>query len=445
MTKQKKLSINMGIDFGTCYSKVCFEESHKKLFVKYYSNESVYKHSKVYYDYVNKIFYYQKPEYLNSIETIKYFKYSMIDKSLPRSIKIPVSNPKTTYEILCGIFFIACLIKHSKKYIEKHYKRHGVLQFEWNITIGVPIDNYSNEFRALYDMILQGAIKLSEKLNKYSISMDILDNFCQENLKNTIPSFKASPNNTLSELYAESLSFLQDDNVLEGLYTIVDIGGATVDMAVIHKALEKNIMLSMDNNTKQKKYKYCIFAKSIQPLGIEILKHKIAKNTDSYSSIRKLLLVNGFKNTDIDYNKSEEKKFVSKMQEAFARLAKEVRDKRIAREALINQKGKLRVILCGGGARYKWYKDCISSTWDRILNTLEDVGFRLEFISIENLKRYYNNIDHRLIISSGLAQDIQSIPDLDGFPWDYSGITYSEINQNEFLEETMKEKYGKNL
>ena len=433
INKQKKPSINIGIDFGTCYSKVCFEESHKKVFIEFYSNGSRYKHSKVYYDYINKIFYYQKPDNMKSIETIKYFKYSMIDKSLPRSIQIPVSHPKTTPEILCSIFFLACLIKQSKKYIEQHYKRHSISQFEWNINIGVPIDNYSSEFKAIYDIILQRAIELSEKLDKYSISINLLDNFCQDNLKISIPGFKESPNNTLSELYAESLSFLQDNNVLEGLYALIDIGGATVDMAVVYKAPKNN------------KYKYAIVAKDIQPLGIEILIYKIAKNIDSYSSIRKLLQTNGFKDTDMEYNKNEQKKLVRRMEEAFARLAGEVRNKRIAREALINQKGKLRVILCGGGARYKWYKDCISSTWDRILNTLENVGFRLEFMSVENLKRYDKILDHRLIISSGLAQAIENIPDLDGFPWDYREIAFNTIDRNEYLDEIMRKKYGKNL
>jgi len=439
-TKPRKLSINIGIDFGTCYSKVCFEdETRKKSYVKFYIDQPQYKISEVYYDYANKIFHYQKPKDERSMETIKYFKYSMIDKSLLLSNQISASFTKTVPEILCSVFFIACLLKESKEYIEKHFKEYGILQFDWNITMGVPVDNYSIEIKPLYDLILQTALKLSEELNKYSISMGALDNFCLKNFGNAVPGFKKSQNNTLSELYAECIAFLEDINVLEGLYAIVDIGGATVDMAVISKTSDE------DSQSNKTKYKYGIIAKSIIPLGIEILMYKIAKNMDSYSDIKKLLENDGFKNTAIEYNKIEEEKLAREMREAFARLAKEAKDKRLSREALIKQEGKLRVVLCGGGAEYKWYRSCISSVREQILRTLEGVGYKLVFESVDNLKRYYKIIDHRLIISSGLAQDIQRIPDLDGFPWDYPEIKYNERNQNEFLENIMKGKYGKNL
>jgi hypothetical protein len=432
-------SINIGIDFGTSYSKICFEDETKETnYVKLTTNKSKleYKRSRVYFDYVKRIFYYQKPENASSIETINYFKYSMIDKSLPRSSYITVSNPKTTPEELCGVFFIACLIKQSKNLVENHYKKYGKFEFDWNITMGVPIDNYSNEFKSLYDMILQIAIKLSKELSKYSISLNDLDNFCKENQEIIIPGFKKSPNNTLSELYAESIAFLKDDNVREGLYAIVDIGGATVDMAVISK---------MRDESNKEKFKYGIIAKNIKPLGIEILIHKIAPCSDKHSDIRKLLKNNKFRSTDIKYKKTEEQELSCKMQIAFAELAKEVRDKRIAREMLINkQKGMLPIFLCGGGAKYKWYKSCISSTWDRILNTLGDVGFRLNFKPVEELKRYNNLIDHRLIISSGLAQDIQNIPDLDGFPGDYEEyVATIREDYNETLYQTQRERYEK--
>jgi hypothetical protein len=438
INNSKKLPINIGIDFGTSYSKVCFEESHKKVFIELNeSNKPYYKRSEVYYDYNQKRFHYKKPDDVSTIETMKYFKYSIIEKSLQRSNQTLVLNLKTTPEKLYSVFFLACLIKRSKKEIEKYYKKHRVFQFDWNITMGVPIDNYQDEFKSWYDMILQIAIKLSESkdLNKYSIFLNDLDDFCQENEEITIPGFKESPNNTLSELYAESIAFLGDRNVDEGLYAIVDIGGATVDMAVISK---------MPDEYNKNKFKYGIITKSIEPLGIEILIHKIAQN-DNYKKIKKLLENNKFKSTNIEFNKDEEQKLFKKMKEAFARLATDAKDK--LREALIRRNGKMIVILCGGGAQYNWYKDCISSTKEQIRNTLADVpnGFGIEFMSVEKLKRYYNVIDHRLIISSGLAQDIQRIPDLGGLPWDYERKIFNVINIEDYLEKIMIDKYGASL
>jgi len=396
-------SINIGIDFGTSYSKVCSENktTKQKKYIKLVKDnpKPEYKRSRVYFDYVNKIFYYQSPKNIKSIETINYFKYSIIDKSLQRSKFIPLSNPETIPEILCCVFFIACLIKQSKKNIENQYKKHVDLRFIWNITLGVPIDNYSKKFKSLFDLILQYAIKLSEKedFKKYTIALNDLDDFCQKNKEIMIPGFKKSQNNTLSELYAECLAFLEDSNVTEGLYAIVDIGGATVDMAVINKTQDE---------TNNGKFKYSIIAENIEPLGIEILIQKIMKKDDMYEEINELLKNNDFQCTDIEYNKVEQQELSNKMKKAFAEMAINAKDK--FREALIKRKGEMKVILCGGGAKYQWYKSCILSKQGDIRKTLGDEkvpnGFRLKFEDIDKLGRYYNTYNHFLIwmVSPGI-------------------------------------------
>jgi len=434
----KNKVINIGIDFGTCYSKVCFEdETKQKNHVKFYTDKTEYKHSKVYYEYSKKIFYYIKPENVNSLETIKYFKYSTIDKSLPRSSQIPVSHPITSPEILCCVFFIACLIDQSRKYIEKFYKKwyRSMPKFEFSITMGVPIDNYSDKSHPMYDIILQTAIELSnsDKLDKYSISLNDLDEFYQKIQNINTPKFRESPNNTISELYAECLAFLYDDFVPEGLYAIIDIGGATIDMAVINKSHDES------NNNK---FKYSIIAENIQPLGIEILIQKIALNSETHNKIRKLIKS---LNTDIEYNKNEEQNLSKKMRNAFAEMAINAKDK--FREALIKRNGEMKVIICGGGYDYKWYKSCINKAKEQIKRTLAEVpnGFGLKFEDVDNLGRYYNSINHRLIISSGLAQDIQSIPDLDGFPWDFEKPVAKVINQEEILERVLIDNTGEIL
>jgi len=308
--------------------------------------------------------------------------------------------------------------------------------FDWSITMGVPIDNYSDEFRPMYDIILQIAIKLikSKKIENYSIPLNDLDDFYQENLKTTPQGFIKSENNILSELYAECLAFLEDRNVPEGLYAIIDIGGATVDMAVINKSQDE---------TNNGKFKYSIIAENIEPLGIEILIQKIMKKYDMYKEINELLKSNDFQCTDIEYNKTEEQELSNKMKKAFAEMAINAKDK--FREALIKRKGEMKVILCGGGAKYQWYKSCILSKKGDIKNTLGDVpgGFNLKLENVDNLGRYYKTIDHRLIISSGLARPFENIPPLDGFPWDYEKEQKKEKNVNEDLEDTMNEKYAK--
>jgi len=297
--------------------------------------------------------------------------------------------------------------------------------------MGVPIDNYSDKYRPLYDRILILAIFLSEKLKKYSISLNDLDDFYHENKNITL--LKDTKNNTLPELYAECLAFLSDSNVPEGLYAVVDIGGATVDMAVFNKT-----------SGITNKNEFGIISKCIEPLGIEILTHKISKH-DNVNKKVKNLLKNNFQSTDIEYNKDELNELSNKLCNSFSGLAIDAKDK--FRDALIKRKGEMKVILCGGGAKYKWYKCCIFSTQGRIRNALADEkvpnGFSIKFEDIDNLGRYYHSIDHRLIISSGLVRRFENIPPLDGFPWDYEKIHSKEKKFDEKFDDIQNEKFGK--
>jgi len=406
----KEITINMGIDFGTSYSKVCYQDSvtKKKNYVEFYTGtpKSKYKHSKLYFDYNNKNLCYVNPDNY-FIDVIKYFKYSMIDKSLRQQNHMTSICLNTDYDILCCCFFIACLIKNSKKYIKKNLEKQGNFKYNWAITMGVPVDNYSNEYRELYDKILQVAINLSDNMDNYSIPLEDLNEYYQKHCNIEIPKYAESPNNTLSELYAECISFLDDPNVSEGLYAIIDIGGATVDMAVIYKKLNNN------------RDKFGIVSKSIQPLGIEIVIKKIALENKYISDVRKLLRYNGFNTVMSNYNLKEEERLSKQMKEAFAILVIEAKEKK--RELLKSQNGVIKVIICGGGAKYEWYKSCILSTKEQIRPTLDNIGYKIKLEPVNTLKRYYKVDDHRLIIANSLSRAIGFIPLLEGFPWHFQG------------------------
>jgi hypothetical protein len=266
----KKLTINIGIDFGTSYSKICFEGNREFEFVVL--DNAKYIPSVVYYDHSQKQLYFKDPKNIKNIEKIEYFKYSMIDDSLPRGKYIAAAGSIERPEVLCSMFYLACLIKESKAYITQYYaeKTTGDM-IDLNINMGVPVDNYTNQNKSLYDKILHLAIKLSNSITKNNCPLEFLDLFFQENKAISIPRFQESPFNTLPELYAECLYFLQDRNVLNGVYAVIDVGGGTVDMAVIHKE-SSNI--------------FGIVSKEIQALGIEILIHEISINTGLYNNIK---------------------------------------------------------------------------------------------------------------------------------------------------------------
>jgi hypothetical protein len=423
----KKLIVNIGLDFGTSYSKVCFEGNHKFYFVEL--DDTKYIPSVVYYDYLQKKLYFKMPEGTRNIEKIEYFKYSMIDESLPRGNYISTANVREKPEVLCSMFYLACLIKETKAYIIRHYANKFTIK--WNINMGVPIDNYDDQNKSLYDKILRLAIKLSDcnTITENNCPLEFLDGFFHENRNISIPRFKESLFNPLPELYAECLYFLQDRNVLDGVYAVVDVGGGTVDMAVIHKE---------SSNT------FSIVSKDIQPLGIEILAHNISINTGAYNNIKKALQDNNFERS-IELNKEKEREFAKSMSEMFARLAMDVKNKQWPRKALIKQKGNLPVILCGGGAKYKWYEDCIRDTRGRLRPCLKNVGYTLDIMSAEKLIGTSRVENHRLIIARCLAQRIDDIPEISGFPWHFEYQSLQKTNRGVDLEERVIEIYGEIL
>jgi hypothetical protein len=420
--KPKPLSVNIGIDFGTSYSKVCFNENRQFKVVVFDASE--YKPSVLYYDYQNKILYYKNQKNNVNIEKIKYFKYSMIDGSLPKSRYLAGEHLYACPEVLCSIFFIACLIKESKAYITRSFEERKInIIPDWGITMGVPIDNYGDKHKSRYDKVLHIAIRLSDTLKDDSINIKSLDSFYQEHKNLEIPNFKDSPINTLPELYAECLSFLQD-NTTAGVYAVVDIGGATVDMAVMYKEAPN---------------RFSIVSKDIRPLGIEIVINSIRQINASSRDIRKCLKTGIIDDKYIKLNAALD--FSKKFWEMFSLLAIKVKEKYSARDALINQKGILKIIICGGGAGYEWYKNCILVNKGILLNTLAPTGYHLEIMPIKYFPEPSEINDHRLLIAKSLAQRVEDIPVLENFPWDFQQIEWE--NKAIDLDGIAIAKFGK--
>jgi hypothetical protein len=430
--EKKNFVINIGIDFGTSFSKVCFSTGKIFNFVKF--NGCEYKDSVVYFDYNNNTLFYNKPDSGNNIEEIRYFKYSMIDESLPKGVNLSKLNIKTP-EVLCSIFFIACLINESKDYIRQYFS--NILNkstIEWSITMGVPIDNYDDKNKALYDKILHIAynLSISNGLSEYSINLSSLDKYYKDNANNDIPKYGESPINTLPELYAESLAFLQNRNVPKGVYALMDVGGGTVDFAIMWK--EDNSAL-----------KFSMVSKDIKPLGIEIVSNNIVNNNDT-ESIRKYMKECSTLKELPYIIQGKEKEFKENLRRTFAKLVMCLKGSKETESAIRERNGKLPVFICGGGANHKWYEDGILKNRENLRPVLRE-GLKLEIRPVETLLPRALNINHRLLISYILSQRVEDIHALIGFPWDFEGRNDNAITPDAFdrawaQEEKMKEIYG---
>jgi hypothetical protein len=432
--KPTLLNVNVGIDFGTSFTKVCFSDSiNSHNFVLL--NGTEYKASVIYYDYKNGIFFYNKLNDNTDLETIEYFKYSMISDSLPRSKYLSIKVNNIRPEILCSLFFIACLIKEIEIFVTEFYSKNpGVVDIDWNFTRGVPIDNYSNKNRNLYDKVLNIANRLSKVLTVDSMSLSALIDFYKLNQDMKIMPFGQSNLNTLPELYAESLIFLQNRGVDTGVYAIVDIGGGTVDMAILYKESPTT---------------FSITSKDTQPLGIEIVASKISLNKNDNKLIKKYLKGKNSNDDKSIIDLKLESELQEQLRRSFAQIVMDLKGKQD--HILRSKNGKIPVIICGGGIKHKWYEDGIINKNVNLLRPVLREGLKLDNLSVKKLFPSNLNINHRLLISYALSGRIGSeIIELKGFPWHFENAKYTEditasVSGYERLQDITREKYGDSL
>ena len=101
----------VGIDFGTSFTKVYFNQSGEKQPLKFNVNgkESYFLPTILYYNpKENKLYFHKK----NSCIVLKYFKYSMISDELITNKSLKANNKDLNRpEVLCSVYFLAFLIK----------------------------------------------------------------------------------------------------------------------------------------------------------------------------------------------------------------------------------------------------------------------------------------------------------------------------------------------
>jgi hypothetical protein len=380
----------LGIDFGTTFSKACFRYGTTLEFVKFNDKKtsSYFKESIVYFK-NNKLYYYP----VENSKQIKYFKYSIIGNEL-QSKEIEL-NP----EIL-SVFFLSCLIKESKNYIENFLSKKEGIKI---VNIGAPVDNFIdnkkyNQKYNIFNKIIHFAEQVSTHIEEdYSYDLDKLKEeyeiFKDDRTKN---------NNVLPELYAECCSYLSNPNVEDGFYAIIDIGGGTVDFGVFSK-LGRDIYLR---------------GNKVWCMGVEVIITEICtKSGLTDKGIRDYIFkLNGKLNEKAILSLEELK---SKFEEIFVKMLIELY-KFLDKPSKMN----ISVLICGGGANCKWYENIIKKIK---LGNAVHLAFRE--LNDKNIP------DNRLRISESLAQYLEYIPNkIKGWPLSQEELAILEEQRKEEIE-----------
>lgn len=283
--------IYIGLDFGTAFTKASYEiasQKHNISSVKFHDTEATDKYfmpSKLYFDDETKTLSMEKTS--GALSEIKYFKYTMIDNSLAinENLYKYKDEVKNNLEQLCAMFFLSRVILKIKKAVTENpiIKNSKInSEVEWFINMGVPIletGEKSEIYKTVLTVAYQYAMKHPQGINANLVE---LDNFFEENKG------VANPNlNVLPELYAEILSVLQNKNIKEGFYAVIDVGGGTTDIATFYKQI-----------TKDDGVKVSCISQKVCNLGFDSLCSKVSQiqNENTIKEIKKYL-----KNCNISY------------------------------------------------------------------------------------------------------------------------------------------------
>ena len=440
VTQESEKVVIVGIDFGTSFTKVYFnQEGNIKQPLKFNVNgkQSYFLPTELYYDPAsNKVFF----DKTSDRECLKYFKYSMINNDLVTSETLAKNNPDMNpkAEFLCSIYYLASLIKEIKIQVAGILKTSKI---KYSFNMGCPIDNWSNKNKNSYDIVLKLGYKLNEEGFEDGMTLEKLYAFYADNKDITFPNLQTVP-----ELYAEALWFIEQPSTGEGIYTILDIGGGTVDFASIFVS-----------RTADGEKKTTIYSQNVMPLGVEVLLQFMYP--DRYEEhraecieelkTRKVVMPFGWVESIHGTNRKLKKahEFDVKFANDGIGEVKE-RNSKLMDEQL--KKGHIPYYAFGGGADFQWYHSIIDSH-KRAFERANIPPLKKQPLVLDRIP------DNRLIIAEQLTRS--SFPEIDGFPWHFvretlfSGIdrngdeTYettrkSTLDYHFALEDRQKEIYG---
>ena len=387
----KTFEVYIGVDFGTTYSKVAFQVGDRQGATKYslrfyheddeedYCIPSVLGCSKD-----GRLVFTQEPEDSGLIP-VKYFKYSMIEKGVPRNDRLGSVRTANDPQRLCSAFYLAHLLRMARRNIMSHRslaRAAAGAEIRWYVNMGAPVNDFNAKPKPVYDEALNVAWKLSEMTNlPLEIGVEDLDKLYSQWID---PSVWDKRLNTVPELYAEIIMFLQDKSVDTGFYSVIDIGGGTIDMAVFFKrinAFTKHVEIS------------CV-AQDVCPLGYEIYRRRTEDSTP-----RKLLKTSYGGLVDVAYWSHRHD-----MEKA-------------------KRHGVPLVHFYLGGARdVRFYHSCINEmikihggTWSCYPGAAQGDIFKFA-----GGRSYFEvNGNSRILISQMLAQPYEKMPELSGQPWHF--------------------------
>ncbi len=364
----EQVFINLGVDFGTSFTKVCFrdtgtEDSFVVTFDAETSDDAL-QPSVVAVDKKGRL--YAADEAPRGAALIPYLKMRLagvpIIDSLPIVGGVNLASDEATRAL--ASWFLARVLLRSREWItlnaSDRLKNRTVV---WSANVGVPVEHYDSPVIETFRQVLGVSWLWVADGNLPANITDAVNAYeqCVVRLKQEIVDFHAIP-----EIAAAVQSFVMSRQAVPGIYVYFDIGGGTVD-GVAFKFL----------NLKGER-RVNFYSGKVSPLGISALASTLG--SDSTRNIDEKALKRLINNGNVEVLAAFEHRVRQLVGEVV--MTAKRKDGRNWQEDAIQaedtrktirhlgglDRKKMRplvVFLGGGGAPSTWYQTAISSTYDK--------------------------------------------------------------------------------
>ena len=418
--------IHLGIDFGTCFTKVCFRQLESEvsgIIEVDPANE---------YGFVEASLRLSGDRIIHPLDAdwgsrkknallIPYIKMAMLDKTFNQE-GLPMQDIETLL-----IYYLARVIQASReRFIDAQPNRVYKRIIQWSGSIGLPVKYYDSKELGLYQSLIDIAWVLSERIAIPSDLGPLKEEIVA--LKGTISDDRI-PFTAIPEIAAGIFPFVKSQASKDSMYIYYDIGGGTSD----------GVAFNVKNWSGQKSVNF--YSTSIEPIGIIGLIKAYASSQDARDHQQVKMDLFTQESVIRNFNMREAEQAVKSFVAGVIMHAKERDD--TAWFSQVND--QLTIFIGGGGLASKWYIRSIKRTHSQVKRA-GIPQFNLRKIRIpEDLE--FSDLDekdfHRYAIAYGLSHPFYEYPKIIGYP---SVNQIIETSKQRFdFDELAKRYYGEIL
>ena len=389
-TGGRVLQVRMGIDFGTCYTKVSLRAADKVFFVDWdglrNSNHRYYLPGEVS-QRVDRNICLGRPS--DALETFSGLKAPFLS-----------SNYAENQNITASVAFIAWVMRYARAWLYRHQELLVKnRRLAWEVNIGSPTDSWcSTPLKDRYRDIGLCAWQFSQ--NEGNIALEMFSELGKK--AGFTPDAVGLDNlQVVPEFAAQVAGYVQSPQRRDGLHMLIDIGAGTMDI----------VAFNIYRQPKQDANRLPIFSCKVEPLGTHMLmSERLSTLPPEEKNWMDLEGLPTWGKLSSDFGLDDEvlaradKKFSEWVRHSVSAILRYTKTKRYSRAPEWNE--GMRVFLTGGGSTCGVYQNGIEQSFGSI-NTHP---LFTAFPALEDVPRYMGQESfHRVSVAFGLSYDAESI------------------------------------